>query len=854
MRGIVGVALAGILLSPASAFPAEADYEVDRINREVVRLVAKGWFDDATVLAEQAMQLGESTIDEEQPVFVEALRNLAGLRRRAGDDAQARALLERVLTIQEQSLGPDHPELANSLDDLAGVHRRTRSYDEAETLYRRALKIRDENLGPEDLRLAEPLTDLAGLHLIQEEYAEAKALLERAIEIQENALGADHPILVAPLKSMFAIYRAEGDDSRADALVERALEIERMNARRLQLASADRGAIGINVVVDPSIQKGATGKKRMRATKIYFIRSDDRSEPYSVANSLWPNYSWRVQESFARRATAVLESNYTRDGDVYLLNAEPGRYLAVGAVVIEVVPGQTIANHAYFSSEIVARTEVVVGPGQMVFMGDIQATARGRPDPTQRFFLDAIPRPGAPVINLYGLGTVHYKEISQWAKLDQIDRGGKSEAAFWSRARKAFKFETTWLRLVPDQDSIKDPASALETKLAQRNQRAQDQMYNGDYRGAVASADRALKICESLAGASPTCLAPALANLADILTSKNEREKAGPFYERALEWRKQALGPQHSAVACTLDGLARRSYLDGDYEKARSLGQRALEIYETSLGQDHPAVAESLEFLARVHKATDDDEQAMTLMERALRVREDSLGWTHLTVVPLLNFLAQQSLSGDEFDRTVEFMERALAIQERVLGTDHRELGHSLYVLAQAHRGLENYERAAALLERALPIQTAAFGPKGRQVTDTMISLASCYDQEGERGKAQRLQGEANTLIQRKAMDDLDSMGAAIVKYAMDKGKYPTASSIVALQQSLHPTYIRAMQIEDGWGNRYVVDSSARRYELRSLGKGGQRDSKIGGATSTFASDIVFADGGFRQWPEGPQQ
>ena len=70
----------------------------------------------------------------------------------------------------------------------------------------------------------------------------------------------------------------------------------------------------------------------------------------------------------------------------------------------------------------------------------------------------------------------------------------------------------------------------------------------------------------------------------------------------------------------------------------------------------------------------------------------------------------------------------------------------------------------------------------------------------------------------------------------------------------LNPTYIRTMQVEDGWGNRYVVDASAAKYELRSLGKGGQRDPRIGGATSTFASDIVFVDGGFTQWPEGAQQ
>ena len=854
MRGMVGVALAGLLLAAGPAVLAEADYEVDRINREVVRLVAKGWFDDATILADKAVRLAESTIDEEHPAFVESLRNLAGLRGRAGDDARSRALLERALEIQERSLGPNHPELVESLDDLADAFRATRSYDEAEALYRRALTIREEDPGSEDLKLVEPLSKLAGLHLIREEYGEAKAAQERIVEILEKSLGADHPDLVAPLKSLFAIHQAEGDNARAKALVDRALEIKRMNARRLPRAGGDRGAIGINVVVDPSFKKSTAGEKRMLAAKVYFMRSEDRSEPYGVANRIWSNYSWKERESFARRATTVLESNFRREGDVYLLNAEPGRYLAVGAVVIESVPGETIAYHAYFSSEIVAKTEVVVKPGEVVFMGDVRATSGGNPDPIQRYFLDAIRRPSTPVIDLYGLGPVHYKETSQWAKLDQVDRGGKSEAAFWSRTRNAFKFETTWLKLVPNRDSIGDPASPTETKLGQRNQRALDQMYSGDYKGAVNSAGKALELCESDPNAGSTCLAPTVRNLADILTTKNERATARPLYERALKSRQQALGPQHPAVASTLDGLARMHDLDGDREKARELGERALELFEASLGKDHPAVSDSLEFLASVHKAADDDEQATALIERALRVREDSLGWTHLTVVPLLNLLARQSLAANEHERTVELMERALAIHERGLGVHHRETGHSLYVLAQGHHGLGQYEQAAALLERALSIQTAAFGAKDRRVTDTMVSLATCYAGEDEAEKARRLRREANTLIQQKVMDDLDAIGNAIVRYAVDNGKNPMAADIVTLRQLLHPTYIRTMQIEDGWGNRYIVDSGADEYELRSLGKDGQRDSNIGGARSTFASDIVFADGGFRQWPEGPQR
>lgn len=848
------IALAGILLSLVPTALAEVDQEVERINHEVARLTAKGWYDDATVLAEKAVQLAESALPEEHPAFVEALSNLAGLCRRTDDPTRAQALYERVLTIKEKSLGPTHPDIADCLDDLAAVHRAAHSYDQAESLYRRALGIREEALGPEDPKLVGPLIDLGGLYQIRKDYPQADALLKRAIEIQEKTLGPNHPELVNSLKFRAAVCHAQEDYACSKALLERALEIEREAARLLPPADDERGAIGITVWASPSASGAVGGKGRMAAAKVYFIRTDDDVEPYAVGDRIWSNYSWEEQESLAYRARNLVESNFSQKGDVYLFNADPGRYLAVGALFIYTSPGQTVAYHGYFSPEIIARSEITVAPGQMVFMGDVEATVRETPDPVQRFFYDFIPQPTTPVIDARGYGSVHYRTDPQWTKLNQVDRGGKSEIAFWNRTRKAVKNEATWLGRIPDRDAIGDAAPAEETKFAQKSQRALDKMTDGEYVEAVASAKEALGTCESLPDAERTCLASALGNLADILTSKREPQRAEPLYERALELRERLLGPEHPAVACTLDSMAKMSYLNEDLEKAEQLAQRALGIFEEFLGDDHPAVADSLAFLAEIHEATQDDEQARALMERALRIREDALGWTHPTVAPLLHFLAEQSLSEAEYDRAAELSERALKIYERVFGANHQNVGDALFTLARAYHGLGDYERAATLLERALSIQKDVFGAKDQRVIDTMTSLAATYDKQGEGDKARRLLYQADELVQQKSMTDLDAIGKAMVNYAIDVGDYPTISDIKELKKLLHPTYIRTMSVNDGWGNEYIVKSDAAGYELRSLGKDGQPDSGSAGATSSFRADIVFANGQFAQWPEGPQQ
>ena len=78
--------------------------------------------------------------------------------------------------------------------------------------------------------------------------------------------------------------------------------------------------------------------------------------------------------------------------------------------------------------------------------------------------------------------------------------------------------------------------------------------------------------------------------------------------------------------------------------------------------------------------------------------------------------------------------------------------------------------------------------------------------------------------------------------------------------ESLTPVYIRALPRLDGWGQPIMFWSDGKHYLLVSPGKDQElerdwaEDSDAGVATTSFASDIVFADGSFVQWPEGKQQ
>lgn len=115
----------------------------------------------------------------------------------------------------------------------------------------------------------------------------------------------------------------------------------------------------------------------------------------------------------------------------------------------------------------------------------------------------------------------------------------------------------------------------------------------------------------------------------------------------------------------------------------------------------------------------------------------------------------------------------------------------------------------------------------------------------------------ADRKKQRGTMADLRSIGTAIEEYSIDNNFYPRASSIEELEQFVSPTYIRGLPREDGWNTEFYVNATRGEYVIGSCGKGATSCYSLDvtgfGKTNRFSDDIVFSNGAFVQWPEGPQ-
>lgn len=136
----------------------------------------------------------------------------------------------------------------------------------------------------------------------------------------------------------------------------------------------------------------------------------------------------------ASRAGVVVPSNFSSKDQVFLLNAEPGRYAAVAAVFVSRGAAQVPVS-VFLSRQIIEKTTVIVSPGQMAYLGDVKVrTSRNMDDadPAQTHYWRLLKGlPGA----LMGGGT-----------LDTFTKDAASEKAFWTKAVKdAFRREPAWL-------------------------------------------------------------------------------------------------------------------------------------------------------------------------------------------------------------------------------------------------------------------------------------------------------------------------------------------------------------------------------------------------------------------------
>lgn len=177
-------------------------------------------------------------------------------------------------------------------------------------------------------------------------------------------------------------------------------------------------------------------------------------------------------------AESLIDSNYTDDRDVYLLNAKPGRYVAVGCKLapkpapmgpsVPVAPGFQVglsfsagAATVTFAKADILQTEVEVRAGGIAFIGRIEAhssTKTGESDEAQAHYLQVLSPAAAQQGSVARAFSGH---VVYTAAFKSIERGQAAEATFWDESiEKHFTNEPAWASRIAHRSSVLVVASA----------------------------------------------------------------------------------------------------------------------------------------------------------------------------------------------------------------------------------------------------------------------------------------------------------------------------------------------------------------------------------------------------------
>ncbi|KAL0939237.1 NB-ARC and TPR domain protein [Colletotrichum truncatum] len=128
--------------------------------------------------------------------------------------------------------------------------------------------------------------------------------------------------------------------------------------------------------------------------------------------------------------------------------------------------------------------------------------------------------------------------------------------------------------------------------------------------------------------------------LGDLNESQGRFAEAEAMYERALQGREKALGPDHTSTLTTVNNLGILYKAQGRLAEAEAMYKRALQGKEKALGPDHTSTLNTVNNLGLLYEAQGRLAEAEAMYERALQGYEKALGLVALkTFLPALNTL-----------------------------------------------------------------------------------------------------------------------------------------------------------------------------------------------------------------------
>lgn len=174
-------------------------------------------------LAQQALEIRQSTLGRDNPKTLESVIQLGDILEREGHYPEAEKLERQALALERRDLAAGDSLMLDTMDRLAVVLVDEGIYEEAEQLDDEVLEVRRRRNEPPDSQTLRAMNNLGTAFGGEGQYANAEQEYRQLLEVSQQILGPDHPQTLGAMGNLAVAIERQNRFGEAEQLFRQVL-------------------------------------------------------------------------------------------------------------------------------------------------------------------------------------------------------------------------------------------------------------------------------------------------------------------------------------------------------------------------------------------------------------------------------------------------------------------------------------------------------------------------------------------------------------------------------------------------------------------------------------------------------
>ena len=231
----------------------------------------------------------------------------------------------------------------------------------------------------------------------------------------------------------------------------------------------------------------------------------------------------------------------------------------------------------------------------------------------------------------------------------------------------------------------------------------------------------------------------ALSSLGNLYANQGKLEEAEKMYQRALQGKEKAWGPEHTSTLVTVNNLGNLYADQGKLDEAEKMYQRALQGCEKAWGPEHTSTLDTVNNLGLLYADQGKLEEAEKMYQRALQGKEKAWGPEHTSTLDTVNNLGILYKNQGKLDEAEKMYQHALQGKEKAWGPEHTSTLDTVNNLGSLYANQGKLDEAEKMYQRALQGKEKVRGPEHTSTLDTVNNLGILYKNQGKLDEAEEM-------------------------------------------------------------------------------------------------------------------